>query len=161
MTSALLLEKQLKPCQLAARAIKRISVDAFLNRFVDSSYAYRFGALSFVACVAKLTDLTGKVISQKVHVDAALTQVITYDVTLKATIQLQKLDEYQLNLSSTRPIYFAQVEIDNACLSDNYVHIMPGYDVQIAVKSNQVPHGRIRAFNTMNSTAIVKTTIEK
>lgn len=108
-----------------------------------------------MACVAKLTDLNGNVICQKVHVDAALTQTITIDAALKATMQLQKSGEYLLNLSANRPVYFAQLDSENAILSDNYVHIMPGYPVQLAIKAELEPQGRIRAFNMFNSTAIV------
>ncbi|MBC7757003.1 MAG: hypothetical protein H7Z20_10280 [Bdellovibrio sp.] len=148
------IEQQIKPCQLAPRSLQRVSVDDFLGRFVDSSYAYRFGARSFVACVAKLTDSLGEVICQRVYVDTVLTQTVINDVVINATCECQLSGDYQLTLSANRPVFFAVIELHNAQMSDNYVHIMPGYNVQIKVRSSEVPFGRVRAFNVTHSTAI-------
>ena len=149
-----IVQKQIKPYQLTGRATQRVSIDAFLGRFVDSSYAYRFGPRSFVACVAKLTDLQGNVISQKVFIEPELTQLMATKTNIVASCHLQNSGDYLLNLSATQPVYFAVIDVPNVILSDNYLHIMPGYDVQITVKTNQKPVGRVRAFNSTNSIAI-------
>lgn len=144
------LEQQIKPCQLAARATQRISIDSFLGRFVDSSYAYRFGSRSFVTCVAKLTGSGGKMISQKVQIDSALTQAVTQDIIVSAKVQKLDTCNYLLTISVNKPLFFAAIDIANCTLSDNYLHIMPGFDAQVLVRAgiDFKPYGRIRAFNT-------------
>ncbi|WP_020167300.1 MULTISPECIES: glycoside hydrolase family 2 protein [Methylotenera] len=144
-----LFERATQACQLTPRSVKRISVDAFLGRFVDSSYAYRFGARGFVATVAKLTNLDGEIISQKVFVEPSLTLENRQDVDIVATLKQVEIDCYCLSLSTNKPAFFVTIDVPNCTLSDNYFHLMPSYSMQITLTSRDLKlHGRVRALNT-------------
>ncbi len=150
-------EYQTQAIQLKSRTVERVDVDAFLGRFVDSSYAYRFGARGFVATVAKLTAAQGNVLSQKVYVDAVLTQHVHQDVGL--TVSAQVIDEvsYALTISTEKPAYFVTIDAPNFVLSDNYFHVVPGFATIVVLKSDapQTLHARMRAFNA-NKTITIK-----
>jgi beta-mannosidase len=157
-----LFEHNIQACELAPRSIQRVSVDAHLGRFVDSSYAYRFGARGFVATVAKLidktklTDKNGALIAQKTYVDPSVMHETTQELGITATLQPINETSYSLTIHADKPAFFVNVDAPNCSLSDNYFHIMPGFDTQILLhtKLNQKPHGRIRVFNSKKTTPI-------
>ena len=142
-------EQKSQPCQLIPNGLKRISVDAFLGRFVDSSYAYRFGARGFVACVAKLVGVNGQVISQKIYADSVVMLDKHQNLTLTAHAQQIEKNRYLLTISSNKPAFFAAIQAVGCNLSDNYVHIMPNFDAQINLQmtEQQALNARVRVFN--------------
>ncbi len=146
-------ERAIQPCQLTPNSLKRVSVDAFLGRFVDSSYAYRFGARGFVACVAKLIAENGQVIAQKTYADPAVMQDKHQDLTLTAHAQQKEKNRYVLTISSNRPAFFATIQAVGCNLRDSYVHIMPNFDAQINLQmtGQQALHARVRVFNNNKS----------
>ena len=142
-------EQATQPCQITPNSLKRISVDAFLGRFVDSSYAYRFGARGFVACVAKLVAANGQVITQKTHANSVVMLDKHQDLTLTAHAQQIEKNSHLLTISSNKPAFFAAIQAVGCHLSDNYVHIMPNFDAQINLQmtEQQALHARVRVFN--------------
>lgn len=147
-TEGTLFEHAIQACQLTPRSVKRVGVDTFLGRFVDSSYAYRFGARGFVATVAKLTNLAGEIISQKVFVEPNLTLENRQDINIVANLKQLEDGRYCLSLSTNKPAFFVTIDMPNCCLSDNYFHLIPNYATQIIVTSREVKlHGRVRALN--------------
>ena len=144
-----ILEQKIQVMQFSPRSITRVSVDAFLGRFVDSSYAYKFGARSFVACVAKLVSADGQLIAQKIYADPIVTLVKHHELTLTAHAKQVEKNSYVLTISSNKPAFFATIDAIGCILSDNYVHVMPHFDTRINLQltEQQVLHGRVHVFN--------------
>ena len=144
-----ILEQKIQGHQFAPRSITRVSIDVFLGRFVDSSYAYKFGARSFVACAAKLVSADGQLIAQKIYADPIVILEKHHELTLTAHAKQIEKNSYVLTISSNRPAFFATIDAIGCSLSDNYVHVMPHFDTQISLQmtEQQALHGRVHVFN--------------
>lgn len=169
------------PQRLAAQSIVRISVDAFFNRFVDSSYAYRFGPRAFHSCVAQLSaesnlpNLTKthhllsnmhqqnlahqpkNVIVQKIYTDSSLTHQISSDIGLQAEATFISAGCYEVTISSDKPAYYVVIDVPEYTPSQHYMHVLPGFSQTVLITSKNscaLPHGRVRALNAKNSSPI-------
>lgn len=152
-------EEAVHAIDLQARAVQRFSVDTLMGHFVDSSYAYRFGPRAFVSCVASLYSVDGKLLARKVHVPATETHVAISDADWSVDAMRLDAHTYQLKVSSTVPAYFAALEVPGFALSDNYFHVLPGFEQYVQATSqtaSQEIYGRVRALN-MKKTAAIKT----
>ena len=146
------------PQTLQPRSIQRVSVDAFLGRFVDSSYAYKFGPRSFVAVVAKLTH-QGKVLSQKVYTEPELTQISSTDLGLTASSLKINETQYQVTISAQKPVFYANLEVAGYVVSDQYFHVMPGFDYAVTLQKTSKATlllGKVRTFNSQTHISITQ-----
>lgn len=150
-------EHAVKSCQLAPCSVERIGVDAFLGRFVDSSYAYRFGARAFVATVVKLTNTAGEVLSQKVFVEQNLTLENRQDINIVANLKQLEDGNYCLSLSTNKPAFFVTIDVQNCSLSDNYFHLMPQFNTEVFIsnhRKNSLVLGKVKSLNAVQNTVI-------
>lgn len=142
---------------LTPRSVSRHSVDTLAGHFVDSSYAYRFGPRAFVSCVATLRDEAGNLLARKVYTPPAETCHLVNDAGLSAHAQCMAEGIYQLTLSSHAPAYYVSLDIPGFQLSQNYFHVLPGYEQTVtatAKTSKQAIHGRVRALNVKKTSAL-------
>jgi beta-mannosidase len=151
-------EETIHAIDLKSRSVQRFSIDTLMGHFVDSSYAYRFGPRAFVSCVASLYSDKGKLLARKVHVPATETHVVISDADWSVDAMRLDAHTYQLKISSTVPAYFAALEVPGFALSDNYFHVLPGFEQYVQATSqtaSQEIYGRVRALN-MKKTAAIK-----
>ena len=152
-----LFEQQTKPLHLAARSIMRISVDTFIGHFVDSSYAYHFGPRAFTSCVATLNGADKQLISQKVYAHPSQTHQLSWDIQLSAVAKKLNSNQYSLTISSNRPAFYISIQAPDFQASDNYFHVIPGFDQQVILKlktNASAIHGRVQALNSNASFAV-------
>ena len=148
-SQGIILEQKIQAMLFSPRSVTRVNIDVFLSRFVDSSYAYKFGARSFVACVAKLVSADGQVIAQKTYADPIVTLEKQCELTLTAHAKQIEKNSYVLTISSNKPAFFVTINAISCILSDNYVHVMPHFDTRISLQmtEQQALHGRVNVFN--------------
>jgi beta-mannosidase len=147
-------EQQQKTLTFEPRSVKRISVDLYLDRFVDSSYAYRFGPRAFSSCIATIKSNDGMTLLQNIYVNPTETHHINYDLGLTGVVSLREDGQYQLTLSCKAPAFYVVIDTPAILPADNYFHLVPGFDKVVLLKTKDkqsLPHGRIRALNTKNS----------
>ena len=144
-----ILEQKIQAYQFAPRSITRVSIDVFLGRFVDSSYAYKFGARSFVACAAKLVSADGQLIAQKIYADPIVILEKHHELTLTAHAKQIEKNSYVLTITSNKPAFFVTIDANDCILSDNYGHVMPHFDALIGLQMTEQKalHGRVHVFN--------------
>ena len=150
-------EQNISLYSLPPRKTSRVSVDAWLGRFVDSSYAYRFGPRGFVACVASLKTPEGETLTQNIYADPSVTHQLTQDIGLTAELRMGEDGTLQLEINSIRPAFFVVIDIPDYLPEDNYFHVMPGFDKKVLIypqTKSRPPHGRVRALNSKMSTPI-------
>ncbi|MDI1297813.1 glycoside hydrolase family 2 protein [Methylotenera sp.] len=153
-----LFEQGTLPINLNPRGLVRLSVDSVIGRFVDSSHAYRFGPRAFSAVVAQLHHANGALITQKVYAPPCETHTMINDAGLTAIVKKQLNGDYLLDISTQHPAFFVSIELPNFTLSDNYFHIIPGFNKQVLITAQQAaqtPNGRLRALNAKASSAII------
>jgi beta-mannosidase len=148
-----------QPEHLSPNMIKRLSVDYFFGKFVDSSYAYRFGPRQFVACHAELMTHDGQIIAQKTYAHPEVTHATNFNLTLNAMATAISTDLFEVTITCNQPAFYVVLDVDDFLPSDNYFHLMPKMEKKIqlrATKENINPYGRIYALNSKHTMIIQK-----
>lgn len=157
-------EQKQRPITLTPRSVDRISVDLFLNRFVDSSYAYRFGPRAFTSCIVTIKNNLDETLLQNIYANPTETHQLNHDLGLSGIVSIRDDGQYQLALSCKAPAFYVVIDTPAFMPDDNYFHLIPGFDKVVLLKSKDkqsLPHGRIRALNTKNSHPIQLTDVAK
>lgn len=153
------LEENEQPKTLPPRSTQRVSVDYFLGRFVDSSYAYKFGPRQFIACHLALYTKDGALIDQKTYAQPEVTHTPSSNLELTASAKQLSALEYEIIINTNQPAFYVVLNIDDFLPSDNYFHLMPSITQRIVIKTqnpNAKLYGRVYALNSKNA-FIVKT----
>lgn len=148
------LEANEQQLTLLPRSTQRISVDYFLGRFIDSSYAYKFGPRQFIACHVEVYSEDGSLITEKTYSQPEVTQTISPNIELTASAKKQSAFEYEIIINTNYPAFYVVLDIDDFLPSDNYFHLMPSTTRRIVIKtqqSNAKPYGRVYALNSKNA----------
>lgn len=139
---------------LQPRSTQRVSVDYFLGRFVDSSYAYKFGPRQFIACHLALYTKDGALVEQKTYAQPEVTQTVSPHIELTASAKKLSTFEYEIIINTNQPAFYVVLDIDDFLPNDNYFHLMPSTIKRIVIKSqkpNTKPYGRVYALNSKNA----------
>lgn len=148
------LEANEQQLTLHPRSTQRISVDYFLGRFVDSSYAYKFGPRQFIACHVEVYSEDGSLIMEKTYAQPEVTQTISPNIELTASAKKLSAFEYEIIINTNYPAFYVVLDIDDFLPSDNYFHLMPSTTRRIVIKTQQPnakPYGRVYALNSKNA----------
>ena len=140
-----------RPLVLAPRQVERVLVDGMLERFLDSSYAYRFGPPQHDLMVATLSA-HGKVLARAFHEPLGRSRPAELDLGLSGQLAVRD----GLTFAVVRTRRFAQrvnLEVDDHVPTDDFFHLSPGEErwielVPTAPKRGSV-RGRITALNTL------------
>ncbi|HXC25882.1 MAG TPA: hypothetical protein VNU46_08200 [Gemmatimonadaceae bacterium] len=141
-----------------------IAAEAVLEggTFVDSSYAYRFGAPNHDLIVAVLTDrTTGVVLSDAYYLPLGFPAVLPLAPTLEAIATRLDDGTYRLEVSSASFSVAVSVEAEGFCPDDNYFHVEPGGRRTVGlrplagVRNASALTGTVTPLNAHHSTRIV------
>jgi beta-mannosidase len=141
---------------LPARGQLSFSVDELIGRFVDSSYAYRFGPPGHTLVVARLVHAVAgaepEVIARAFHLPLGLALPPQPELGLDAVAHADRSGAYTLELRSERFAQFVSVEAPGYLPDDNHFHLAPGECRRISLcpraGASVAPlRGRIRALN--------------
>lgn len=139
---------------LQARSTQRLSVDYFLGRFIDSSYAYKFGPRQFIACQLALYTKDGALIEQKTYAQPEVTHIISSHIELTALAKKLSALEYEICINTNQPAFYVTLDIDDFLPDDNYFHLMPSVTKRVVIKTkfpDSKPYGRVSALNSKNA----------
>jgi len=121
---ALLVDRVAQAIALPARSAVEISLEALLGRFIDSSYAYRFGPPNHDAIAARLIDrANGTLLADALHFPGALPSA-RRDLSFEATITPQQ-NGFALTLSASALAYAVHIEAPGFEPGDDYFHLEP------------------------------------
>jgi beta-mannosidase len=113
------------PIALLPRSAVELSIEALLGRFVDSSYAYRFGPPGHDVTAARLVDLvSGELLAQALHFPLGLPSSRHGDLTLISSLAPHP-QGLALSLRSNRLAYAVHVEAEGFEPDDDYFHLEP------------------------------------
>ena len=115
--------------ELPARGQRAFNADALIGRFVDASYAYRFGPPYHALCAAKLIATEGgepRVLSQAFHLPLGLAKLGSDELGLTATARALGNGDYEVTAQAARFAYAVAVDAPGYAPSDSYFHLAPG-----------------------------------
>jgi beta-mannosidase len=140
------------PVRMAGRSVARIRVADLFERFVDSTYAYRFGPPSHDVTVATLSDRATKLVrSEAFHFPGPLPSRQEGDVGLEALATATPGGSWKLTLRTRRLAQSVEVDVRGFSPDDNYFHIAPGGTREVSLRpmgAATVPQGAARPLNS-------------
>ncbi len=147
--------------EVAPRGQLAFSVEDLIGRFVDSSYAYRFGPPVHTLVAARLlgqaTAGPPPVLARAFHLPLGLAHDAQPELAITATARASADGSYALDISATRFAQSVSVQVPGYTPSDNYFHLAPGetHRVTLAPAANAgALRGKVRALNAVKSAAI-------
>jgi beta-mannosidase len=112
--------------ELGGRRQLAFSVEALIGRFVDSSYAYRFGPPAHTLVAARLTSPGAtETLAQAFYLPLGLAHEVQSDLSLEASAHKQSDGSYLVNVVSQRFAQSVAVEARGYLASDSYFHLAP------------------------------------
>ena len=116
--------------ELPARSQRAFNADALIGRFVDTSYAYRFGPPYHTLCAAKLSigpaDGDSRVLARAFHLPLGLARLGSDELGLAATARDLGNGDYEVTAVAARFAYAVAVDAPGYAPSDSYFHLAPG-----------------------------------
>lgn len=151
-----------KRVTVSGGATLRVDGDAILERFADTTQAYRFGPPGHDVAVARMTDAaTGAFLDDAFHFPAGPGARIEPDVGLAAEARSTGEGTWVVTLTARRLAQWVWLETDGAEPLDNYVHLAPGVPREIVVRAlpdARTEPSRWRA-HPLNAAAQAKVTV--
>ncbi len=113
------------PVDVAAASSISFSIEQLFGRFVDPSYAYRFGPPAYSAISAALTN-NDKLVDTSLHyvTEEELPKVTESSITAKLSV----IDDERLllTLNSTEVVQYLKINTSSYLPEDNYFTLIPG-----------------------------------
>lgn len=113
-----------------ARSVERFHVDAIFERFVDTTYAYRFGPPSHDLVFVEALTETGGVVARAHHLPLGLDRAVESDLGMEARFE----DEGRtLRVRSRRTALFLAIDVEGARPEEDFFHLAPHEERTIAL----------------------------
>ena len=140
---------------VAAHSSVKISADALLPYFLDTSYAYRFGPAGYHQAVLHLyaagQDLP---VCSDIHFTSGHDLQIERDVGLSGTMTQDIKGDVILSLQTERVAQAVYITAPGFATDDNYFHLSPGTLKRVhlsATQQNTAPKVSVQALNMQSS----------
>jgi beta-mannosidase len=152
------IERVTAPVALLPHSAVELSVEALIGRFVDATYAYRFGPPGHDVTAARLVDVTNReVLAEALHFPLGLPGSRRSNVTLTASATAHP-SGFALSVQSNAVTYAVHVEAEGFDPDDDYFHLEPDLPRTIVLAGNGVragpPMARITALNAASVTTL-------
>ncbi|MBJ22510.1 MAG: glycoside hydrolase family 2 protein [bacterium] len=158
-TDGVTVESATIPISIAANTSFGRSVDAVLEGFIDSSYAYRFGPRGFDLCVARLLvgGAESASVLEAIHLPFELGLLPPTAIGLSLGWSVDGAGEPVLELSSDRFAQMVSIDLEGGEVEDNFFHLAPRSTRRVRVRrvaKGSCPTGTVRALNGEEEVAI-------
>jgi beta-mannosidase len=142
------------PVALLPRSAVELGVEALLGRFVDSTYAYRFGPPGHDATAARLIDMQSReVLAEALHFPLGLPSSQRSDLTLSASA-LKRPAGFALSIRSNAVAYAVHVEAEGYEPDDDYFHLEPDQPKTILLTGAAAPERATARIVALNGTGV-------
>lgn len=131
-----------------------LSLDGMLGRFLDPGYRYRFGPPKHDVILATLRSSDGRLLMSSCFFPGSR-DIFRHDSAEIAITTITDGGATYLRIRSDRLLQFARLTSRTHSFTDNYVHVPPHTDVDIAVtaisNNGNALRGSLAALNLVNS----------
>lgn len=142
---------------LGPREARRLPVEGELGRFVDSSYAYRFGPPAHSLVTARLEADDGAVLAEAFHLPLGRAVPVEPDVGLRATAEAQSDGSFLVTAAADRFAQSVAVEVKGWRPTDAYFHLAPGVPHRfslVPLEGAGKPRAKLRALNATRAAQV-------
>jgi beta-mannosidase len=141
-----------KAILLPAHSAQSLSCLEVLGRFLDITYAYRFGPKPCGAVVATLRDVSGNQIAQTFYFPDGMDVRQEPDVGLSARVTRRLGDTVEVTLSCKRLAMGLHFDVPGFEAASEYFHLAPGHEACITLRATspqQLVVGTVHAVNSV------------
>jgi len=145
--------------ELPPRAREEIAVAALLGEFLDTTYAYRFGAPPCDLIAASLVSPAQRVEGEAFLFPAGRPAHREADLGMDASVAFLDGERFALTVRSRRFAHAVAVSVDGFSPDDNYFHVQPGGAKSVILRRigpAAEPRGTVLASNARAATRISK-----
>ncbi len=146
------------PVTVGAHAVARLRTAELLDRFFDTTYAYRFGPPAHDVAVATLVERTTGVVRGKAfHFPGVLPVHQESELGLEAVATPAEGGTWRLALHTRRFALSVALEIAGFTADDNYFHVAPGSPHHVLLRpegKSSAPRGTAQPLNAHASTKV-------
>ncbi|MDB4988333.1 MAG: mndB [Myxococcaceae bacterium] len=156
-----LIEERTSKLSLAAHSVTAVAVEGLLERFVDSTYAYRFGPPNHDLITARLqTD--GGLSSRVFHFPGGYARAQELEIGLSGTA-VERDGRPGILIKTRRFAQCVTLEVDGFRALDDWFHLEPGGErwVELMPTTDPAPtqaRGMLAALNSLTRVPITHTT---
>ena len=146
------------PLTLPARATVALPAAELLGGFVDTTYAYRFGAPGHDLAVVRLAAADGTCASEAFHFPVGRPAGREPDLGLAAEVVALDDGRFAVTVTTRRLAYAVAVVVADFQSDDNYFHVAPGPGRRIVLTRTgtaREPRGTLLPANARAATRIV------
>jgi beta-mannosidase len=146
--------------RIPARGAVETDAAEVLGRFVDVTYAYRFGPPPHDVTVAALVErASGRVLADTIHLPGSLPRVVSRpgDLGLEGHAVAVGVDAWQIVVRSRAFAYAVAVDARGFDADDDFFHVAPGGERTFTLRartSGATPSATLRPLNGSSSTKI-------
>jgi beta-mannosidase len=133
-----------QPLDIAPRAALEMPAGAFFPGFVDTAYAYRFGALPHSIVVASLRDSNGTLCGEAFHFIGGLSRPREADLGLTGRATRRDDGTFTLTVHTQRFAQSVHVEAEGFVADEDYFHLAPGASRLVMLRPTRPDSGAIR-----------------
>ncbi|MDQ1181927.1 hypothetical protein [Rhodococcus sp. SORGH_AS_0301] len=134
-----------------ARGSVVVSADEMVGRFTDATHVHRFGARTFDAIRATLSDGTTGLVAESVHLVGGPMVPRQNDIGLAATADIDDAGRRHVEVSTRFAAQYVCLDMDGWLPQDNWFSLAPGTTRRIPLtpsgSGDEAPSGHVRALN--------------
>jgi len=160
------IERVQHPIDVPPWAQDHWNVEALVGRFVDASYAYRFGPARHRIAFARLLPMdaasgAASGSGDAFHLVPGLQHAVEEDIGLSATIAADVDGEYVLCIRAERFAQTVSIDAPSFSTNDNYFHVEPGGERRVVLRPREPsPFVRLVTVRALNDERVVHLSIE-
>ncbi|MDP3758995.1 MAG: glycoside hydrolase family 2 protein [Ramlibacter sp.] len=141
---------------LPARGACTVPALDLLDRFVDLTYAYRFGPPPCDTVLVTLKDAHGQAIATAFHFPAGMPALFGTDPGLRATATKIDACTAELTVTTCKTALAVHFDIPGFEAEDEYFHLAPGAQARVVLRSREPAelHGTVHALNAAAAATI-------
>ncbi|MEN3271392.1 MAG: beta-mannosidase [Actinomycetota bacterium] len=157
-----LVDELVEPVELAAHTVERRGVEAMLGRFVDASYAYRFGPPAFDVVVASLErPAEGGLVSQAFAFPAGRPAAVEPVDRLGLTATARRVDrDVVVTVASTRLAHGVRLHLPGFAPGDDAFSIEPGRSRTVVCRPTEPALTGTTTVTAINMEGVIDVVVE-
>ena len=134
---------------LPARGARAVPALDLLERFIDLTYAYRFGPPACDTVAVTLKDAQGRAIARAFHFPAGMPALFGTDPGLSATATTIDACTAELAVTTCKTALAVHFDIPGFEAEDEYFHLAPGAQARVVLRAREPAelHGTVHALN--------------
>jgi beta-mannosidase len=146
-----------KAISLSARCQLSVPVEEILERFADTTYAYRFGPPGHdVAAVDLVATDTSIRLATAFHFPLGMAFAVEHDLGLEGAFHENGRGGIEVRVRSRRFAQSVHLDIPGYACADNYFHLSPGTETRVNLQAREPDRPLVGTVQALNGSVPIR-----